>query len=255
MPHNKTHFGFQTVDMKEKTSRVRDVFDRVSGRYDIMNDAMSFGLHHVWKRQFVDRMAPQLGESFLDVAGGTGDIAMGIVRALRRQTRRSTEITHAVTICDINASMMTVGVRKCMDLGFSSEIRWACGDGSALPFPDNHFDVYSISFGLRNITDPAAALSEAYRVLKPGGRFYCLEFSKIHNPLLRTLYTQYAFHVIPAMGSVLAGDRSSYRYLSESIEMFMTQQELAFALENAGFNRVAVENLNGGIVAIHQGVK
>jgi ubiquinone/menaquinone biosynthesis methyltransferase len=265
-PSTTTHFGFEQVRVHEKESRVRQVFENVAESYDIMNDFMSGGLHRIWKDYFVDQTKvsviaehfPQGGEPFqiLDVAGGTGDIAFRMVDAA--ETKNVT-----VTVCDINAEMLRVGERRALekyDASLLSDdaptLRFVEGNAQSLTqLQDNSFDLYTIAFGLRNVTDVDLALEEAHRVLKPGGRFMCLEFSHVPNEMLRAIYDMYSFQVIPAMGQVVASDRASYQYLVESIRQFSNQQELLERLEKAGFQNVRYTNLTGGIVAIHEGWK
>jgi len=242
-----THFGFSTVDAGEKTGRVRQIFQRVAGRYDLMNDLMSGGIHRLWKARFLDRLAPRAGWRVLDVAGGTGDIAL---RIKQRAPRAS------VLVCDLTPEMLVVGRDRALDRGLPQTeggLRWVAGDAEALPLPDRSCDAYTIAFGLRNVARPAQALAEARRVLKPGGRFLCLEFSQVALPALARLYDLYSFSVLPWLGEAVAGDRASYRYLVESIRRFPSQAELAAMMGAAGLARVDYENLSGGIAAIHGG--
>lgn len=250
MTEHKTHFGFQSVNVAEKAGLVKDVFQRVAGRYDVMNDAMSGGLHRLWKDLFVKRANPQPGQHILDMAGGTGDIAF---RMLER-TRGATPPV-AITIADINEDMLAQGQRRADNKGYITGLTWCVADAMHLPFDDQSFELYTIAFGLRNVTDPLQALAEAYRVLKPGGRFLCLEFSKITNPLLRSLYQKYAFHVIPQIGHLLAQDKAAYQYLVESIEQFYDQETLKHHMENAGFSQCLYKNITAGTCAIHEGIK
>lgn len=244
---NKEHFfGYEEVGAAEKTARVRDVFSRVAPKYDIMNDAMSVGIHRLWKRTFVRRIAPRQKHKILDVAGGTGDISF-----LMHQASGGADIT----VSDINPEMLQVGQERAADRGLTGKLQWVEANAEALPFADNTFDIYTIAFGLRNVTHIDQALREARRVLAPGGRFFCLEFSKPAYAPLRKIYDAFSFHVIPRIGEMVAQDRDSYQYLVESIRQFPHQQGLKIRMEDAGFKRVTFENLSGGIAAIHCGVK
>ena len=237
-------FGFRAVPREEKERLVRGVFDSVARRYDLMNDLMSGGVHRLWKDILIDRLRPRDGMELLDVAGGTGDIAF---RFLKRAPGAH------VTVCDINASMLEVGRNRAFDRARVHGIDWVCGDAEALPFEDSSIDAYTIAFGLRNVTDKDAALREARRVLRPGGRFLCLEFSQVVLPMLGPLYDRYSFKALPAIGGMVAGDRDAYQYLAESIRRFPPQQELAGMMREAGFDLVEWQNLSGGICAIHSG--
>ncbi len=241
-----THFGFRTVLENEKSGLVRGVFDAVAPKYDLMNDLMSAGIHRAWKAEMVNILSPRTGETIADLAGGTGDIAF---RILKRMGHKSPPIT----ICDINTEMLAIGRNRAIDNGHLEGIQWVCGNAETLPFPDTHFDALSIAFGLRNVTHIQAALAEARRVLKPGGRFVCLEFSKVLVPLLDKLYDTYSFKVLPWLGEFVAGDRDAYTYLAESIRQFPDQKSLANKMTRAGFSQISVRNLNGGIAAIHTG--
>ncbi|HEY3918102.1 MAG TPA: bifunctional demethylmenaquinone methyltransferase/2-methoxy-6-polyprenyl-1,4-benzoquinol methylase UbiE [Stellaceae bacterium] len=241
----QTDFGFRRVAEDEKARLVRGVFDHVASRYDVMNDLMSGGIHRRWKAELIDRLAPRPGETLLDLAGGTGDIA-------RRFLGRAGAGAHVV-VCDINAAMVEVGRDRAIDGGLVSGIAWIVGDAETLPLADTSLDACTISFGLRNVTRKDAALAEAYRVLKPGGRFLCLEFSRVEAPLLRRAYDLYSFAVLPWLGGVVARDRDAYRYLVESIRRFPAQSELAAMMTRAGFEQVRWRNLAGGIAAIHSG--
>ena len=245
-----THFGFRTVPEAEKSSMVRTVFDAVAPKYDLMNDLMSAGVHRLWKAALVDWVAPRPGQSIIDVAGGTGDIAF---RLLDRMGEPKSELATPVTICDINAEMLNVGRNRAIDQGRLTGVSWVCGNAEALPFPDMSFDAYTIAFGLRNVTHIDRALAEGRRVLKPGGRFLCLEFSTVLVPALDKLYDAYSFQVLPWLGGLVAGDREAYRYLAESIRRFPDQQALASRMGTAGFDQVKVRNLSGGIAAMHSG--
>ncbi len=240
-------FGEERVRPEEKTSRVRQVFDSVASRYDLMNDLMSGGLHRLWKDEFVSRVRPRAREELLDVAGGTGDIAMRCVRRSDGQAK--------VTVCDLNAEMMKHGRDRMIDAGLLTGIDWVNGNAEELPFEDCSFDVYTIAFGLRNVTRIDKALGEAVRVLKPGGRFFCLEFSPGVNDRLKTVYESYCDYVLPFMGQFVANDRNSYQYLAESIRKFPLQPQLAARMERAGLRRANWHNLTGGIAVIHSGWK
>ncbi len=244
-----THFGFRTVDAGEKAGLVRGVFDAVAPKYDLMNDLMSGGIHRLWKRELINVLAPRVGESFLDVAGGTGDIAFRIVQQIGAEQAR----VNPVAVCDINAEMLGVGRNRALDRGWIKELRWSCGDAQSLPYPDMSFDAYTIAFGLRNVTDIPRALREARRVLKPGGRFFCLEFSQVAAGPLEKIYDAYSFSILPWLGGVIAGNREAYRYLAESIRKFPNQKTLVGLMGEAGFRQVRFRNLTGGIAAIHSG--
>ncbi len=245
---NKTaSFGFREVPEAEKETLVGQVFTSVANRYDLMNDLMSGGVHRLWKDAFVDWLNPQPGMRVLDVAGGTGDIA---VRIAKRAKTRGGEAE--ITICDINPAMLNEGLKR-SDVLSAGTIRWVCGNAECLPLPDRTFDAYTIAFGIRNVTHIDKVLSEAYRVLKPGGRFLCLEFSKVEAPMLDTLYDRYSFAVLPRLGQMVAGDAEAYRYLAESIRKFPPQAKFAKMIEQAGFSQVKVRNLTGGIAAMHSG--
>jgi len=239
----KTDFGYREVAAGEKSQLVRGIFDSVAGRYDLMNDLMSGGIHRLWKREFVDRLNPRPGETVLDVAGGTGDIAFGI-------HERRGEAT-SVIVCDITQAMVEVGRDRAIDRGFLRGLEFLCGDAEKLPIANASIDAYSIAFGLRNVTHIDAALAEARRVLKPGGRFFCLEFSHIVLPVLARLYDFYSFQILPRIGALVVGNRDAYQYLVESIRRFPAQAELVDRIEAAGLERARYRNLSGGIAAIH----
>jgi len=250
----QTHFGFKTVREDVKKEKVLDVFHSVADKYDLMNDAMSWGVHRVWKDYFISRLDPGPGTKLLDVAGGTGDIAFRFLEKVGRSSAEDEEGANVV-VCDINNSMLQVGESRAHSLGYHSGISWVEGDAQCLPFPDSSFDCYTIAFGIRNVVRVEEALSEAYRVLKPGGRFMCLEFSKVTTPGLDSLYDLYSFQVIPPMGKVLAGDWDSYQYLVESIRQFPDQETFSDMIRRAGFRFVDYENLTFGVAAIHSGFK
>ena len=238
-----TDFGYRQVAAAEKSGLVRGVFDSVAGRYDLMNDLMSGGVHRLWKLDFVDRLNPRPGETILDVAGGTGDIALGILERSRGAGN--------IIVCDITESMMMVGRDRAIDRGVLHGIEWLCGDAERLPVASASVDAYTIAFGLRNVTRIDAALAEARRVLKPGGRFFCLEFSRIVLPALARLYDFYSFRIVPQIGALVARDRDAYQYLVESIRRFPAQDALVERIEAAGLERAKYRNLTGGIAAIH----
>ena len=238
-------FGDRDVPAGEKAGMVRRVFESVAPRYDLMNDLMSAGVHRLWKSTLVDVLHPRPGERLLDVAGGTGDIAFRIVH---RQGERA-----SITICDINQAMLAVGRDSAVDRGLLQGLTWTTGDAETLPFPDRSFDGYTIAFGLRNVTHIDRALSEAHRVLKPGGRFYCLEFSKVTSATIARLYDAYSSRALPFLCRLVARDAESYRYLYESIRRFPSQRELAVRLRKAGFANVSWRNMSMGIVALHGG--
>ncbi|MEZ5684453.1 MAG: bifunctional demethylmenaquinone methyltransferase/2-methoxy-6-polyprenyl-1,4-benzoquinol methylase UbiE [Paracoccaceae bacterium] len=241
-----THFGFQTVAEDAKAGMVHGVFSRVASKYDVMNDLMSFGIHRVWKDAMMDWLAPRPGQRLLDVAGGTGDVSF---RFLRRAPG-----AHA-TVCDMTESMLVEGRKRAEADDMADRLDWVVGDAMALPFASNTFDVYTISFGIRNVTRIADALSEAYRVLRPGGRLMVLEFNQIPNEMMQKVYDLYSFNVIPVMGQVVANDRDSYQYLVESIRKFPDQEAFAQMIRTAGFGNVSYRNLSMGIAALHSGWK
>lgn len=243
---NTTHFGFQTVPEADKAGMVHGVFSRVASKYDVMNDLMSMGIHRVWKDAMMDWLAPRPGQRLLDVAGGTGDVAF---RFLARAPG-----AHA-TVCDMTEPMLIEGRRRAEAEKQAESLDWVVGDAMALPFADNSFDVYTISFGIRNVTRIGDALREAYRVLRPGGRLMVLEFSQIPNELMQKVYDLYSFNIIPVMGQVVAGDRDSYQYLVESIRKFPDQESFAGMIRAAGFGQVKYRNLTMGIAALHSGWK
>jgi demethylmenaquinone methyltransferase/2-methoxy-6-polyprenyl-1,4-benzoquinol methylase len=241
-----THFGFQDVPEAEKAGMVHGVFSRVASKYDVMNDAMSLGIHRLWKDAMMDWLAPRPGQRLLDVAGGTGDVAF---RFLKRAAGAS------AVVCDMTEPMLVEGRKRAEAESLGHSLDWVVGDAMALPFPDNSFDVYTISFGIRNVTRIPDALSEAYRVLRPGGRLMVLEFSQIPNDLMQKAYDLYSFNVIPVMGQVIAGDRGSYQYLVESIRKFPDQETFAAMIRAAEFGMVKYRNLTMGIAALHSGWK
>ncbi len=241
-----THFGNETIPEAEKAGRVHGVFTSVASRYDLMNDVMSGGVHRLWKDAMMDWLAPRDGQRLLDVAGGTGDIAF---RFLKRAPGAS------AVVCDLTESMLDSGRQRAEAEKLADRLEWIVGDAMALPFEDASFDVYTISFGIRNVTRPEDALAEAFRVLKPGGRLMVLEFSQLPNPGMQWLYDRYSFNVIPEMGRLLANDRESYQYLVESIRKFPDQETFAAMIRDAGFEQVKYRNLTMGVAALHSGWK
>ncbi|MCR6653388.1 MAG: bifunctional demethylmenaquinone methyltransferase/2-methoxy-6-polyprenyl-1,4-benzoquinol methylase UbiE [Cellvibrionaceae bacterium] len=242
-----TDFGFQKVKAGEKAGRVAEVFHSVAGKYDLMNDLMSGGVHRLWKLFTVEMAAVRPGQSILDIAGGTGDLAAKFSRLVGPEG--------SVVLADINSAMLSVGRDKLLDRGVADNIFFAQADAQYLPFPDNTFDCITIAFGLRNVTDKDLALSSMLRVLKPGGRLLVLEFSKPQSSLLEKAYDTYSFRVLPLMGRLVAGDSDSYRYLAESIRMHPDQETLKQMMQAAGFSQCSYHNMTGGIVALHKGIK
>lgn len=242
-----TDFGFEQVSRPEKTARVARVFDSVATRYDLMNDLMSGGLHRLWKQIALTMAAVRPGQSVLDLAGGTGDLAAQLARQVGPSGR--------VVLADINASMLRVGRDRLLDRGIVDNVAYVQADAEQLPFPAASFDCVTIAFGLRNVSDKQRALDAMYGVLKPGGRLLVLEFSHPTNPLLARLYDQYSFQILPRMGRLVAGDADSYRYLAESIRMHPKQEDLRAMLATAGFADARYHNMTGGIVALHTGTK
>jgi len=243
--HKTASFGYREVPEAEKEHLVKEVFSSVARNYDIMNDLMSMGVHRLWKDAMVEWLNPQPGWHILDVAGGTGDIAFRMAEFARMRGGEA-----EITVCDINADMLNEGVRRATEKG-EKHIAWACGNAEALPFPDGTMDAYTIAFGIRNVTHIDRALAEARRVLKPGGRFLCLEFSRVVMPILDELYDRYSFAMLPKLGKWVAKNADSYQYLAESIRKFPPQQKFARMIEEAGLSQVKVRNFMGGIAAMH----
>ena len=245
-PEKTTHFGFETVAEAEKAGKVQDLFSTVANNYDIMNDVMSVGIHRIWKDAMMDWLAPRPDQKLLDVAGGTGDISF---RFLKRAGRG-----HA-TVLDLTEPMLIEGRKRAEAKSTSESLEWVVGDAMALPFEDNTFDVYTISFGIRNVTRPQEALNEAFRVLKPGGRLMVLEFSQLPNDAMQKAYDAYSFNVIPRMGKLIANDSESYQYLVESIRNFPDQETFLGMVKSAGFGNAKYRNMSLGIAALHSGWK
>jgi demethylmenaquinone methyltransferase/2-methoxy-6-polyprenyl-1,4-benzoquinol methylase len=250
MTEKTASFGFREVPEGDKEGLVKEVFSSVAARYDLMNDLMSAGVHRIWKDAMVEWLNPRPGWAVLDVAGGTGDIAFRMVEMARQRMKQSGGGEAQITVCDINADMLGEGRRRAEEKG-EAGIEWVCGNAESLPFPDCSFDAYTIAFGIRNVTHIDRALAEARRVLKPGGRFLCLEFSKVEVPGLDALYDAYSFKLLPKIGGLVAKDEESYRYLAESIRRFPPQAKFAQMIADAGLEQVKVRNLSGGIAAMH----
>lgn len=244
---DKTDFGFSSVDVAQKQKLVENVFDSVASKYDIMNDAMSLGIHRLWKRHAISLLQVHAGMQVLDLAGGTGDLTCLMAPLV-------TQSGH-ITLSDINAKMLTQGKNRLIDKGLVGNIDIVLADAQNLPFPDNHFDRIIMGFGLRNVTHKDKALQSIYRTLKPGGRMIILEFSHPTNALFSKIYDAYSFHVLPKLGEWIASDGASYQYLAESIRMHPNQETLKNMILQAGFDKCEIHNLTGGIVAIHKGIK
>lgn len=242
-----THFGFTEVPIHEKVNRVADVFHSVAGKYDLMNDIMSLGMHRLWKRFTINQSQVRSGQVILDLAGGTGDLAREFAKKVGKSGK--------VILADINEKMLMRGRERLIDAGIIGNVDFVQADAECLPFPDNYFDCITMAFGLRNVTNKSNALASMYRVLKPGGKLLVLEFSKPTIPLLNTLYDKYSFHIIPKIGAWVTGDEASYQYLVESIRMHPDQATLKQMMQEVGFEDVEYHNLNAGIVALHKGFK
>jgi len=245
-------FGYQEIPEAEKGSRVRGVFESVASRYDLMNDLMSGGVHRLWKAAMLDWLNPRPGQRLLDLAGGTGDIALRVLE------RVGPARAGPIAVCDLTPAMLRIGADRAIDRGLfgaacPNGLFWLCADAQALPLADDSLDTVTVAFGLRNVTHIETALAEARRVLAPGGRFLCLEFSRVVLPLVSELYDLYSFNVLPALGEAVAGDRAAYQYLAESIRRFPAQDDLAALMTDAGFEQVRYRNLSGGIAALHSG--
>lgn len=245
--NDKTHFGFQEVDSSDKAGKVAEVFHSVASKYDVMNDFMSMGVHRLWKKYTIETSGVRPGHRVLDLAGGTGDLAKAFSKKVGPKGQ--------VVLSDINASMLGEGRSRMIDAGVSNNMEFVQANAQSLPFPDNYFNLVTIAFGLRNVTDKDAALRSILRVLKPGGRLLVLEFSRPTNPVIRKVYDEYSFHVIPKVGKAVTGDAESYQYLVESIRMHPDQETLKDMVLNAGFDQADYINLTNGVVAIHRGFK
>jgi demethylmenaquinone methyltransferase/2-methoxy-6-polyprenyl-1,4-benzoquinol methylase len=244
---NTTHFGFKTIEKEDKVSMVAGVFHSVAKQYDVMNDLRSFGVHRLWKRFTIDASGVRPGNKVLDLAGGTGDLTAKFSQLVGKNGQ--------VVLADINSSMLNVGRDKLRDKGLVQNIEYVQANAQYLPFEDNTFDIVTIAFGLRNVTDKDMALRSIYRVLKPGGRLLVLEFSKPEHELLNKAYDFYSFNILPKMGELVAKDGESYQYLAESIRMHPDQETLKTMMDNAGFEQTSYKNLTGGVVALHKGYK
>jgi demethylmenaquinone methyltransferase/2-methoxy-6-polyprenyl-1,4-benzoquinol methylase len=244
---NTTHFGYKDVPTEDKQGMVADVFHSVAAKYDVMNDLMSFGVHRLWKRFTIDMSGVRPGNKVLDLAGGTGDLTKKFSKIVGPSGK--------VVLADINSSMLEVGRERLTNQGYVGNIEYVQANAQYLPFEDNTFDVITIAFGLRNVTDKDEALRSMLRVLKPGGRLLVLEFSQTNNPLLKKAYDLYSFTALPLMGKLVTNDSESYKYLAESIRMHPDQETLKGMMEDAGFNRVSYHNMTGGMVALHRGIK
>ena len=247
MSEKTTHFGYETVDAKEKAGRVAGVFHSVADNYDLMNDLMSAGIHRLWKHITIEMSGVRKGHKVLDIAGGTGDLAAKFSKIVGSEG--------SVVLADINESMLKVGRDRLIDRGITENVTFSQADAQYLPFPDNTFNVITIAFGLRNVTDKDMALRSMLRVLKPGGKLLILEFSKPTSPLLSKIYDTYSFNVLPRLGKVFANDSDSYKYLAESIRMHPDQSTLLQMLDSAGFGNTDFHNMTGGVVALHRGIK
>ena len=243
----KTYFGNREVFESQKQNLVQGVFKSVASNYDLMNDIMSFRIHWQWKNFMMDWLVPRPGQKLLDVAGGTGDIAFRFMQRAKNQAK--------VTILDMTELMLSEGKKRPEAIEFANQIEWVCGDAMHLPFQSSNFDVYTISFGIRNVTDISKVLEEAYRVLRPGGRLMVLEFSRVDNDALRWVYDRYSYNIIPLLGKIIADDRDSYQYLVESIRRFPKQETFATMIKNVGFEQVKYRNLSLGAAALHSGWK
>lgn len=242
---NTASFGFKDIPADQKSGKVEGLFHSVAAKYDLMNDVMSFGQHRLWKNMFISQLSPRANKTYLDVAGGTGDIALRIAKKIGSGQN--------ITILDLTHNMLHQGMQRSEP--YNDEIKRICGDAENLPFEDNSFDYYTISYGIRNVTYIDKVLSEAYRVLKPSGKFMCLEFSAVSEPMLKKIYDFYSFECLPKMGQMVAGDAESYRYLAESIRRFPNQRQFEQMIQKAGFKNTSYHNLSGGITAIHSGFK
>lgn len=252
MSDNQTDFGFKKVNRDEKEHLVKGIFSNVAKKYDLMNDLMSAGVHRIWKNKMIEEISFD-GKSdlkFIDVAGGTGDIAFRITKKAQQKN-----IKHHIEVVDINQEMLDCGKDRAIDINLFTNLTFTCANGEKLPFEDNSFDFFTIAFGIRNFTNIDQGLAEAYRVLKPGGKFICLEFSRVNNYFLQKFYDAYSFNVIPRVGEIILKDRESYQYLVESIRKFPSQDVFRGMIEKAGFKSASYQNLSFGTAAIHVGQK
>lgn len=250
MNGNKVNFGFKQVEEGLKSGLVRNVFNSVASKYDIMNDLMSAGMHRLWKKEMLKDLRPRNGFRLLDLAAGTGDISFAFAKYAKNN-----DIDVSCVTSDINDEMLLVGKKRYIDENIGGNIEFHIVDAESIPFPDNSFDYVSIAFGIRNVTNIPKALTEIFRVLKPGGKFVCLEFSDVNNEMLRKIYEAYSFNVIPKIGGLVAGDADSYKYLVESIKLFPKAEDFKSMISAAGFDRVNYRKLTAGVVAIHTGFK
>lgn len=247
----KVNFGFKKVDFSEKKKLVKEVFSNVAKKYDLMNDLMSAGVHRLWKNKLINEIEFNENIEIADLAGGTGDIALRMLKKFDRKNIQNFNIK----IVDINQDMLDVGKESFVNLGYYKNYKFVCSDGENLELEDNQYDFVTISFGIRNYTNIKKGIEEIYRILKPGGKFICLEFSKVRNAMLNDLYDLYSFNLIPKIGKIILNDEESYQYLVESIRKFPTQEDFKLMIEEAGFKDVIYKNLSGGVVAIHTGYK
>jgi demethylmenaquinone methyltransferase / 2-methoxy-6-polyprenyl-1,4-benzoquinol methylase len=250
MAENKVNFGFKQVDEAVKSGLVRDVFNNVANKYDLMNDLMSAGLHRWWKKEMINEVKAVDGNSLLDLAAGSGDISFGIIKSLKNKN-----IDVSCVTSDINEEMLGIAKKRSIDENIVKNIEFKIIDGENIPYPENSFDFVTIAFGIRNVTNIAKALSEIFRVLKPGGKFVCLEFSDVNNETLRKIYDAYSFNIIPKIGKFVANDEESYKYLVESIKLFPSADNFQKMIDEAGFAQSRYKKLTGGVVAIHTGFK
>ena len=251
MEEGKTHFGFKQVDREQKAGLVKEIFSNVAEKYDLMNDLMSGGVHRIWKNKMVEEISPKNSEAkFIDVAGGTGDIAFRIAKKMRTKN-----VKYEIDVVDINQEMLDVGQVRAIDLNLFSGLKFTQCDGEKLSFADETFDFFTIAFGIRNFTNIDKGLAEAHRVLKKGGKFICLEFSQVNDYFLQKIYDAYSFKVIPKIGEVVLKDGASYQYLVESIRKFPPQEKFKKMIEDAGFKNASYQNLSFGAAAIHTGIK
>ncbi|MCC8369441.1 MAG: bifunctional demethylmenaquinone methyltransferase/2-methoxy-6-polyprenyl-1,4-benzoquinol methylase UbiE [Rickettsia endosymbiont of Oxypoda opaca] len=246
---NQTNFGFKKVNLTDKQKLVNNIFTGVANKYDLMNDIMSFGVHRLWKAEFI-RQIPNLNANILDVASGSGDIALKIAQKAKARNSK----LH-ITLCDINEEMLENAKKRAIDLNLLQNLNYTVADAENLPFPDNSFDYYTIAFGIRNVPDINKTLKEAYRVLKPMGKFLCLEFSKLDEGYFKNFYEFYSFNIIPKIGQIITNNQEAYQYLVESIKLFPAQDDFKIMIQNAGFEEVRYNNLTNGVVAIHSAYK